>query len=229
MQATDVSPSRVEAAQAAARKYLESMPAHTRVGLIAFDGTVRVLATPTLDHASVAKALDQLQLGEGTAIGSAVQASLQQIQAATTVATTPTTAAGSTTTAKPSATIVVLSDGETNVGTPNDVAGQQAVAAGVPVNTIAFGTDNGTVADPSGRTVPVPVNRAALAQLAQQTGGQALSAESASELDAVFAKLGHAVNQHPVTKEVGDWFAGGALAVLAFAGLGSLAWFSRLP
>jgi Ca-activated chloride channel family protein len=124
---------------------------------------------------------------------------------------------------------VVLSDGETNVGVLNDTAAQDAVTAGVPVNTIAFGTDNGTVRDPSGQSVPVPVNRQALAQLAQQTGGQGLEAQSASELDSVFAKLGHDVNQHPVTKEVSDWFAGGALALLALAGVGSLAWFSRLP
>jgi Ca-activated chloride channel family protein len=77
--------------------------------------------------------------------------------------------------------------------------------------------------------VAVPVNGPALARIADQTGGQALTAQSATELESVFAKLGAGVNRHPVTKEVGDWFAGGALTLLALAGISSLAWFSRLP
>jgi Ca-activated chloride channel family protein len=229
MEATDVSPSRLAAAQEAARNFLTSMPTHARVGLVAFDGDVRVLAQPTEDHDAVAATLDQLRLGEGTAIGSAIRTSLQAVQAAeSNGATTSTTAAGAASEA-PTATIVVLSDGETTVGVPNDTAAQEAAAAGVPVSTISFGTPNGVVNDPSGRPVAVPVNGPALARIADQTGGQALTAQSAAELDAVFAKLGAGVNRHPVTKEVGDWFAGGALTLLALAGISSLAWFSRLP
>ena len=97
------------------------------------------------------------------------------------------------------------------------------------MSTISFGTANGVVNDPSGQPVAVPVNAPALARIADQTGGQAETAQSAAELDAVFAKLGAGVNEHPVTKEVGDWFAGGALTLLALAGISSLAWFSRLP
>jgi Ca-activated chloride channel family protein len=205
------------------------MPAHTRVGLVAFDGDVRVLAQPTEDHDAVAATLDQLRLGEGTAIGSAIRTSLQAVQAAeNNGATTSTTVAGAAS-ATPTATIVVLSDGETTVGVPNDTAAQEAAAAGVPVSTISFGTPNGVVNDPLGQPVAVPVNGPALARIADQTGGQALTAQSAAELESVFAKLGAGVDRHPVTKEVGDWFAGGALTLLALAGISSLAWFSRLP
>ena len=230
MEATDVSPSRLAAAQEAARNFLTSVPAHTRVGLIAFDGNVRVLAQPTEDHTAVASALAGLRLGEGTAIGSAIRTSLQAVQAAESASpTTSTTVAGAAASVAPTATIVVLSDGETTVGVPNDTAAQEAASAGVPVSTISFGTADGVVNDPSGQPVAVPVNGAALARIAQQTGGQALTAQSAAELDAVFARLGAGVNRHPVTKEVGDWFAGGALTLLALAGVSSLAWFSRLP
>jgi len=229
MEATDVSPSRLAAAQEAARNFLTSMPAHTRVGLVAFDGNVRVLAQPTEDHNTVAVALNQLRLGEGTAIGSAIRTSLQAVQSAENSGTTTSTTVAGTASAAPTATIVVLSDGETTVGVPNDTAAQEAAAAGVPVSTISFGTPNGVVNDPSGQPVAVPVNGAALARIADQTGGQALTAQSASELKSVFAKLGAGVNSHPVTKEVGDWFAGGALMLLALAGVSSLAWFSRLP
>lgn len=228
MEATDVSPSRLAAAQEAARNFLTSMPAHTRVGLVAFDGNVRVLAQPTEDHNTVAVALNQLRLGEGTAIGSAIRTSLQAVQSAENSGTTTSTTVAGTASAAPTATIVVLSDGETTVGVPNDTAASCA-AAGVPVSTISFGTPNGVVNDPSGQPVAVPVNGAALARIADQTGGQALTAQSASELKSVFAKLGAGVNSHPVTKEVGDWFAGGALMLLALAGVSSLAWFSRLP
>ena len=229
MEATDVSPSRLAAAQEAARNFLTSMPAHTRVGLVAFDGNVRVLAQPTEDHNTVAVALNQLRLGEGTAIGSAIRTSLQAVQSVENSGTTTSTTVAGTASAAPTATIVVLSDGETTVGVPNDTAAQEAAAAGVPVSTISFGTPNGVVNDPSGQPVAVPVNGAALARIADQTGGQALTAQSASELKSVFAKLGAGVNSHPVTKEVGDWFAGGALMLLALAGVSSLAWFSRLP
>jgi Ca-activated chloride channel homolog len=229
MEATDVSPSRLAAAQEAARNFLTSMPAHTRVGLVAFDGDVRVLAQPTEDHSAVAATLNQLRLGEGTAIGSAIRTSLQAVQSAENSGTTTSTTVAGTVSAAPTATIVVLSDGETTVGVPNDTAAQEAAAAGVPVSTISFGTPNGVVNDPSGRPVAVPVNGPALARIADQTGGQALTAQSAAELESVFAKLGAGVNRHPVTKEVGDWFAGGALTLLALAGISSLAWFSRLP
>jgi Ca-activated chloride channel family protein len=232
MQATDVTPSRLAAAQAAARQFLTTMPKDTRVGLIAFDGQVTVLAQPTTDHAAVAQQLDNLRLGEGTAIGSAVEASVQAVKAATANNannandTTTTTTPASTT---PNATIVVLSDGETTVGVPNDTAAQEAAQAGIPVNTIAFGTPNGSVSVGGGQQVQVPVNGAALARIAQQTNGQAFTAQSAGELQSVFNKLGHSVHHHPVTKQVSDWFAGGALALLALAGVGSLVWFSRLP
>jgi Ca-activated chloride channel family protein len=233
MQATDVSPSRLEAAQAAARQFLTTMPKDTRVGLIAFDGQVTVLSQPTTDHAAVAQQLDNLRLGEGTAIGSAVEASVQAVKAAT--ANNASNANDSTTTtttpanATPNATIVVLSDGETTVGVPNDTAAQDAAQAGIPVNTIAFGTDSGTVSVGGGQQVQVPVNAGALARIAQQTNGQAFTAQSAGELQSVFNKLGHSVHHHPVTKQVSDWFAGGALGLLALAGVGSLLWFSRLP
>ena len=230
MEATDVSPSRLAAAQEAARHFLTSMPAHARVGLVAFDGDVRMLAQPTEDHrpwrppsascASVKARRSARPCGRRFRRSRPprtppARRPRRQRQARARHRRPPSS---------------LLSDGETTVGVPNDTAAQEAAAAGVPVSTIAFGTDNGTVDDPiTGTPVAVPVNRPALARLAEQTSGQSLSAESAADLDAVFAKLGAGVNRHPVTKEVGDWFAGGALTLLALAGISSIAWFSRLP
>jgi Ca-activated chloride channel family protein len=115
------------------------------------------------------------------------------------------------------------------MGRPNDEAAAAARTAGIPVHTIAFGTDSGTVIDPLGMEVPVPVNEAALEKLAGQTGGKALTAVTAEQLSQVYEDLGHSVKVETEQVEVGDWFAGAALVVLSLAGLGSLAWFGRLP
>ena len=81
--------------------------------------------------------------------------------------------------------MVLLSDGETTQGRPNDEAAQAAEAAGVAVNTIAFGTDSGIVTGPDGSQIPVPVNRDALKTLADQTGGTYSSALTGDQLKQV--------------------------------------------
>ena len=79
--------------------------------------------------------------------------------------------------------IVLLSDGETTVGRETAEGADDAVEAGVPVFTIAFGTEGGTIADPvSGEIVPVPVRPADLADVAERTGGAAFEAETGREL-----------------------------------------------
>ena len=125
---------------------------------------------------------------------------------------------------------MLLSDGETTQGRPNDEAAQAAAAAGVAVNTIAFGTDAGIVTGPDGSQIPVPVNRDALKTLADQTGGTYSSALTADQLKQVYAKLGQsAVSHETVHHEITDWFTFAAMALALLAGIGSLVWFSRLP
>ena len=110
---------------------------------------------------------------------------------------------------------MLLSDGETTVGRPNDQAAKAAKAQDVPVHTIAFGTDSGSVRAPDGQQVKVPVNRAALQKLANQTGGRYFPAASAEQLKQVYEQLGRSVTtKTPVKREVGDWFGGAAIALL---------------
>jgi Ca-activated chloride channel family protein len=165
--------------------------------------------------------INQGGLGEGTAIGEAVFAGIESIE----------TAAADTEASSDESlgTIVLLSDGDTTVGRTNEEAASAALAAGIPVHTIAFGTDAGTVQDPLGMTVPVPVNEQALEELANRTGGSSLTAASLGELSHVYEELGKAVTVEKEPVEVGDLFTGAAMAMLALAGLGSLAWFGRLP
>jgi Ca-activated chloride channel family protein len=226
MEAEDVTPSRVDAARESAGSFLDSVPEGVAVGVVGFDGTARQLIAPTTRLEAVRRVIEgsitTAGLGEGTAIGEAVFTGIDSIQSSAddVAGEEPAEAVG---------TIVVLSDGETTVGRSNDEAAAAARRAGIPVHTIAFGTDSGTVVDPLGAVVPVPVNEAALERLASQAGGKYLAAASAEELSQVYADLGESVQVEAEMVEIADWFAGAALALLTIAGLGSLAWFGRLP
>jgi len=136
--------------------------------------------------------------------------------------------AGDTGGQAPPARVVLLSDGANTSGTALDEAARAAQEAGVPVSTIAYGTQDGTV-DVDGRTVPVPVDTASLAELAEQTGGTAYTAETGEELSAVYDDIGSQVGTRTERQETTAWFTGAGLLAAAAAGLTSLLWFARLP
>jgi Ca-activated chloride channel family protein len=241
MEATDVAPSRLAAAQDAARTFLKNVPKGVRVGLVSFDNGARLIVPPTDKMAVVERGIGRLQLGEGTAIGEAVFTSLDAIDEALnqTPADSGQAANGSgsgsgsgSTAGKPeekAAAVVLLSDGENTVGRSNDEAATAANAEGRPVYTVAVGTDGGTVQLPDGTSQSVPVNRAALADLANKTGARSFTAYSSDELRSVYKDLGRTLTKEPVQKDVSGWFVGGAMGFLALAALGSLIWFAPLP
>lgn len=228
MMATDVPPSRVDAARDAAGAFLDSVPEGVSVGVVGFDGNARLLIAPTTNLEGVRGVIDRAiqtgNLGEGTAIGEAVFLGIDAIES-----TASANAAAETESVEPTGTIVLLSDGDNTMGRTNDEAASAARAAGIPVHTIAFGTDGGTIDDPIAGTVPVPVNEAALEQLAHQTDGQATTAATADQLSDVYEGLGESVTVEREQIEISDWFAGAAMAILCLAGLGSLVWSGRLP
>ncbi len=224
MQADDVAPSRATAAREAAGTFLDTVPDGVAVGVVAFDGRAKLLISPTTRLDAVRRIIErEPSLGEGTAIGEAVFLGLDAIDDAI------VRADNDETDAKPVGTIVLLSDGDTTSGRPNDEAASEARDRNVTVHTIAFGTDSGTIPDGMGGSIPVPVNRQALEQLAYQTDGRALTAVSAEELSQVYEDLGRSVQVEVVREEVTDWFAGAALLVLTLAGAASLMWSGRLP
>jgi Ca-activated chloride channel family protein len=229
MEAEDVSPSRIDAAREAATAFLDAVPEGVAVGVVGFDGTARHLISPTTNIDAVGRviegAIDHGSLGEGTAIGEAVFLGIEAIESSV-------EAAGEATASEPgeaAGTVVVLSDGETTMGRSNDEAATAARSAGIPVHTIAFGTDAGTIQDPFNGEIPVPVNEQALAELASQTDGKAMTAVSVEELSQVYEDLGRSVTVEREQVEIGDWFAAAALGLLSLAGVGSLLWFGRLP
>jgi Ca-activated chloride channel family protein len=228
MEADDVSPSRIDAARDAAGAFLDTVPEGVAVGVVGFDGAARQLIAPTTRLEAVRRvvdnAIDHSRLGEGTAIGEAVFSGIDAIESSADQIDGAASA-----TAEASGTIVVLSDGETTMGRSNDEAATAARGAGIQVHTVAFGTDSGTIVDPSGEVIPVPVNEEALGKLARQTDGKSLTAVTAEQLSQVYEDLGRSVQVETVPVEVADWFVGAALVALGLAGVGSLVWFGRLP
>lgn len=223
MQATDVEPTRIDAAKRAAIAFVDDIPANLQVGLVAFNGTANLRVAPTTDRAAVTKAIRQLELGERTAIGEAVATSLQAIE------DVPPDENGK----RAPGAIVLLSDGKTTWGRTIDEIAPEAKKAKVPVSTIAYGTPGGTVeiADPETGQVgetPVPVDKEELARLAEQTDGVAFEAESESALNEVYSQLerrvGYDTERREITWKVAAW----AALALTLAGALSLWWFQRL-
>jgi Ca-activated chloride channel family protein len=218
MAATDVPPNRLEAAKAAAVAFVDDLPDTVNVGIVSFAGSSVVVSAPTTDHAQVQEQIGALDRGGGgTAIGEAVFSSLGQVERMTEQAD-----------GEPVPTrVVLLSDGENTAGRSPEVAAAAAAEAALPVSTIAYGTPNGTIQGPRGSS-RVPVDEAALRELAEATGGTAYTAQSGEELRSVYDDIGSSIGWRAQQQEVTPYLA--ALGLLVFVGAGalSLRWFSRL-
>ncbi|KWX25345.1 VWA domain-containing protein [Mycolicibacterium wolinskyi] len=216
MQARDVEPDRLTAAIAAAGDFIDQLPPAFNVGVIAFAGSTVVVHAPDTDHAGAKDSLRSIGTSSRTAIGEGVFAALAQIRTVT----------GDEGTDLP-AHVVLLSDGTNTSGRSPTAAARAAVAAGVPVSTIAYGTEGG-VMESYGYSTPVPVDAETLAELADTTGGTAYAAASSDELADVYRDISSSIGWRTEWREVTPFVAALALVFgLVAAGL-SLRWFSRL-
>jgi Ca-activated chloride channel family protein len=213
MMATDVRPSRLAAARWAVARFARRLPEQIQLGLVSFAGTAIVTVPPTSDHELVLRALDRLQFRSETALGEAIHASLDAL---------------GTNERAPNAGVVVLSDGASTTGRPEDVAAQRARRDGVPVSTIAFGTVDGTVVL-GGETLSVPPDGPALRSVAEATGGRFFRAASAAELSEVYGTIGQSVTTVEVLRDLTSSFIAAALVAALVASSLALAWFARLP
>ena len=216
MQAADVAPTRIEAAQEAAKQFASDLPAHYNLGLVSFARSAQVLVPPNKDRAAVLEAIDRLELAEATATGEAVFTALEAIKAV------PAEGSGE----PPPARILLLSDGYRTYGRPVEEAAAAAVEAGVPVSTVAFGTDDGMV-DIAGQLQRVPVDRIALADLAEATDGFFYEAASTEELKRVYRDMGSSLGMRMVPVDLTRWFAAAALLLALLAGGFGLLWTNR--
>ncbi|HEX3426719.1 MAG TPA: VWA domain-containing protein [Acidimicrobiales bacterium] len=224
MIANDVSPSRLAAAQQAARDFVQALPPGVQLGVVSFSTTASVLVSPTSDRSSVLAAINSLQPGGGTATGGALKLALDSITAQ------PKGAGGK---AVPSA-IVLMSDGSPTLGLNGESPLQSALDIatqskqdGVKIDTIAFGTADGTVTV-EGQVLAVPWDPAAMAQIASLSGGQTFKASSSQELRSVYTQIGRVVGYDVHRHEVTAWFTGAGLLLAALAGVASLLWTQRI-
>jgi Ca-activated chloride channel homolog len=223
MQATDVKPSRLAAARAAAQSFLDTVPKKFRVGIVAFTGRPYVVVSPTQDRSLAARALASIHSGQGTALGDGVALAVKSGQS-------QRTSDGSV----PPEAILVISDGAQMSGrvSPQQAA-QTARSHHVPVYAIVLGTTSGVVqAKLTGgftELIRVPPQPDTLRQVAQTSGGELFAAENDSRLHDVYVRLASRLGQQRQNREVTDFFAGGSLALLLVGGSFSALWFRRIP
>lgn len=228
MMATDVAPSRLAAAQVAAKDFAEQLTPGVNLGLVAFAGTAAVLVSPTVDREPVTRAIDGLRLSESTATGEAIFAALQSVE------TFSRAIAGVTEEGPPPARIVLMSDGKQTVpdsgtGAPEEeprgsfTAARAAAEAGIPVSSISFGTRYGTIELEPGESTGVAVDDASMRTIAELSGGQFFTAASETELRQVYAELGEQIGYEVRRVDVSrPWLMGGVLLMAVGVGSGLL-------
>jgi Ca-activated chloride channel family protein len=255
MKATDVAPTRLDAAREAAQAFIDQLPENIRVGIVAFASRPVTLVAPTTDRGELDTALDRLQALDGTAMGDAL---MQVLDVAETIQAGDAGGAGGTAptpdpsvspspdasaapddsvdqpSGEPLVAAILLSDGANSVGAAEPLdAAQRAASLGVPIYTIALGTPAGQVQvqDPSGQlvTLDVPPDTETLAQIAEITSATAFDAPTAGDLSAVYDNLQSRIGYTQEEQEVTSWFAAGALVLVVVAAGLSAIWFGRLP
>jgi Ca-activated chloride channel family protein len=226
MRATDVAPSRLDAAKQAAKKFAGELTPGVNLGLISFAGTANVLASPTPQHEATIAALDNLRPDNSTAIGEAIFSALDSIATVAAVLSSNASA--------PPARIVLLSDGKENKPeNPNNPRGAYTAARaakdrGVPISTISFGTSDGYV-EVDNQRLPVPVDPDMLQHIAQMSGGQSYKAANVDELNRSYAAVQDQVGYQTVPGPAGSGWLRLAVMSATIAVLLALIINRRLP
>lgn len=256
MQATDVEPNRLEAAQSAARSFIHDLPKNVRLGIVSFAGTAAVVQTPTENRDDMLAAIDRFQLQRATATGSGLLLALSMLfpdeafdlEAALfnsrfgmgphpmpldkRKAADPAKASGpKKEPMKPGSytggVIILLSDGRRTTGPdPLDIA-QMAADRGVRVYTVGFGTKDGASIDFEGYSFYVRLDEETLKAIAKMTGGEYFHAGTAQDLRKVYETLNARIALETRETEVSALFVAAAAALLVLGALLSLLWFHR--
>jgi Ca-activated chloride channel homolog len=220
MDATDVSPSRLKAAQAAARALGKKLPEQFRLGLISFNNVAEQLVAPTTDRTQVNAAIDGLKVHGSTAMGDGLELGLRS--ARTQIKDTEGRLR------RLPAVMVLLSDGKSERGSEPVEVADKAKKLKVPIYTIALGTQSGTL-NRGGKAIPVPPDNVTLRDVAETTGGRFFAAPSAARLESIYENLGTRFSTRKEKQEVTAAFAGAALVLLLAGGILSLLRTGRIP
>ena len=226
MRATDIAPSRLAAAQEAAKKFVAELTPGINLGLISYAGTATVLVSPTTNRDATKAAIDKLQLADRTGTGEGIFTALQAI------ATVGAVIGGGD--EPPPARIVLFSDGKETVPSNPDnpkgafTAARTAKDQGVPISTISFGTPYGYV-EINDQRQPVPVDDETLKKVAELSGGNSFNASNVQELNKVFEDLQQQIGYETIKGDASvGWLRLGSL-LLALAALAAVLINRRLP
>lgn len=240
MAATDLKPTRMDAAKAAARDFVARQPRSVQIGVVGFSDNGFSLQTPTNDQGEILAAINRLTPQHGTSVANGILASLNAITVSMGQNNGPLTysnltpAPTLTPTAVPQGTytpavIVLLTDGENNESPDPFATAQTAAKRGVRIYTVGIGSAAGTNLKINGFTVHTQLDEATLRQISQITGGTYYNAESNQDLLKIYDTLNPQLVIKPEKTEVTSIFAGASILILLTGGLFSLLWFSRLP
>lgn len=248
MRVADVHPSRLEAAQAAARTFLAEVPKNVEVGLVTFAGTAQVAQRATLDRAALFAAIDQFQLQRATAVGSAIVVSLAELfpdhgldvgeltfgsrqrgrsledRARPPPKPFTPVAPGS----HSGAAIILLSDGRRTTGIDTLEAAKMAADRGVRIHVVGLGTANRDPYMPEGMAIYLQLDEPTLREVARMTGGEYHHAGTAEQLRSVYETLGADVRVIKRETELTGMIALVAAVLMLAAGTLSIVWFRRL-
>ena len=209
MSATDVPPTRFEAAKSAATDFVTSLPSGFNVALVSLSGSSKVRLPPNPDHAVAIRAIEALTLQDSSAVGDAIVAALQAVELAP-------QGGGNT-----PAMIVMLSDGATTNGQAPLQAAMEAADRKIPIYTIAFGTDNGYV-DLDGERYQVPPDHRLMMQIAELTDGRYFPADNLSQLSGAYNRIHSEVGYVEEKKEITATAAGLGLIFAFTAAVGAV-------
>jgi Ca-activated chloride channel family protein len=249
MRATDVEPTRLVAAQNAAKAFLAELPRHVKVGIVAFAGTASVVQPATLSREDLVAAIDKFQMQRGTAIGNGIVVSLGELLPDAGIDLAGMTygrerAQGTSLDARPKApkkefvpvapgsfnsgAIILLTDGQRTTGVDSLEAAKQAADHGVRVFTVGIGTVTGETIGFEGWSMRVKLDEETLKAIATKTQAEYFYAGNAADLKKVYTALSSRLTMEKKETEVSGLFAlGAALLALLSAGL-SLLWFNRI-
>jgi len=250
MRATDVQPDRLTAAQNAAKAFIQDLPRHVRVGVVAFAGTAQLAQLPTQSHEDLLKAIDSFQLQRGTATGNGIMMALATLfpDAGIDIAALggrqsmrvrPIDEVGRADPAKKpftpvapgsyrSAAIIMLTDGQRTTGVDPLEAAQWAADRGVRVYTVGVGTVQGELIGFEGWSMRVRLDEDTLKAVALRTNAEYFHAATAQDLRKVYETLSSRLTVEKKETEVSALLAlAGAALMLLAAGM-SLLWFNRI-
>ena len=230
MAATDIRPSRMEAARQAAHTFVQALPADTRVGVVSFSTRAQVASPLTRDREAVQAAIRTLQADGGTAIGEGLAMGLDVLRRGA----AGQEAAGATAAPDNNApagqmvgTVVLLSDGATSGGEPPAQAAARASEAGVVVHTVGMGTRDANVRVRNGARAGL--DEQTLQEIARSTGGEYFYAAQSVDLESIYSSIGSQVSWKEEKTEVTALVSAAGTLLLISAGLFSLRWLHGLP